>query len=91
MIEIPSYIFEDYHIHSSGLFLKHIFFGLGSFRQGRRNRGARGAMVPHFLGNYAKCPFEAQNGHGNVPLLGHPHFLGASYVPAFRGGIRNGR
>ena len=29
-----------------------------------------------------KCPFEAQNARGNVPLLGlGPHFLDASYVP----------
>ena len=38
--------------------------------QGRRNWGARGAMAPQFLANYAKCPFEAQDGRDDVPLLG---------------------
>ena len=51
--------------------------------QGRRNRGARGAMAPTFLQTMQTCPFEARNGRGNVPLLGlgPSHFLDASYVP----------
>ena len=47
-----------------------------------------GPWPPNFLQTMQKCPFEAQNGRGNVLLLGlGPHFLDASQIPVGDGAI----